>query len=694
MFDTLLDPVEALFEPSKRVFAPFMLVAALMGALALAARGLGSREVARQLFDRRVWLHRSAMHDYQLIVIKAVLRAIAFGGFTLSTLAIAGVVCGWLRRHAGTSPIAHGALPLVAAAAIYTLLAFLVEDWSRFWVHRLMHRVPLLWDFHRVHHGAEVMTPFTLYRTHPVEALLNGVRGSIAIGLVTGASAWLLGPKVRGWEVLGVDAIGFVWSLLGANLRHSHVWLSYGPRLERFLLSPAQHQIHHSDDERHNDRNFGTVLSLWDWIGGSLYTTSREPEQLRYGVVGEPASPSPGVVEMLVGPFVGAARKVRPALAPAALAALVVALLAGCSSKHFDRAAMLAAMGDNTLAVYRSLAGDATTLVDATQAFAQTPNETTRKAAQQSWSTLMIDWQQAELLRYGPLAPVGTPGGLGLRDEIYSWPLVARCPIEEQIVAQGYQTITNLTVDLRGLAAMEYLLFFTDTTNQCGNSSAINAQGTWAALSADELTKRKAAYAYAAAVDVAARTASLVSAWENGFLGELKTAGHGSTLFVTQQIAIDTVAQALFYADTHLKDRKLGVPLGLVDCPVAGCSLAPESEWAGIGKQHLSWNVQGMRLLLEGAPPPAMPNATLGFDDYLEGVGAASIAAELRADDLAALAAIGALPDAPLAQTLANNPAALIAVYDSLKELTDLIKMDLTTTLQITAPTRVEGDHD
>ena len=38
-----------------------------------------------------------------------------------------------------------------------------------------------------------------------------------------------------------VDAIGFVWTLLGANLRHSHVWLSYGPRLERWLL--ARHRL-------------------------------------------------------------------------------------------------------------------------------------------------------------------------------------------------------------------------------------------------------------------------------------------------------------------------------------------------------------------------------------------------------------------------------------------------------------------
>ncbi len=78
------------------------------------------------------------------------------------------------------------------------------------------------------HHSAEVLTPLSLYRTHPVEALLNGARSALSVGLVTGLFAWSFGPALRAWEILGVDAIGFVWTLFGANLRHSHVWLSYG----------------------------------------------------------------------------------------------------------------------------------------------------------------------------------------------------------------------------------------------------------------------------------------------------------------------------------------------------------------------------------------------------------------------------------------------------------------------------------
>ena len=57
----------------------------------------------------------------------------------------------------------------------------------------------------------------------------------------------------------------------GATLHHSHIWLTYGRMLEHVFISPAQHQVHHSTDPQHYDRNFGTMLALWDWLFGTLY---------------------------------------------------------------------------------------------------------------------------------------------------------------------------------------------------------------------------------------------------------------------------------------------------------------------------------------------------------------------------------------------------------------------------------------
>ena len=70
---------------------------------------------------------------------------------------------------------------------LYTLVLFVAWDLSRFALHWALHRFETLWQFHQVHHSAEVLTPFTLYRSHPVESLLYGLRGVVVTGVVTAA---------------------------------------------------------------------------------------------------------------------------------------------------------------------------------------------------------------------------------------------------------------------------------------------------------------------------------------------------------------------------------------------------------------------------------------------------------------------------------------------------------------------------
>jgi len=57
---------------------------------------------------------------------------------------------------------------------------------------------------------------------------------------------------------------------LHANFRHSHIWISYGPTAEHVFMSPAQHQLHHSILPKHHHANFGSMLSVWDWLFGTL----------------------------------------------------------------------------------------------------------------------------------------------------------------------------------------------------------------------------------------------------------------------------------------------------------------------------------------------------------------------------------------------------------------------------------------
>jgi len=690
----LLQPFLALFDPSKRVFIPFLLGSLVLALWANYRRGRHHTWL-RALFPRAVYLHPSALVDYRLLFVKALVRVLLFAPLFVSTLSITAAVAALLREHLGAaSPTSLSAL---SVGALYTLSAFLFDDWSRYALHRVMHRVPFLWELHKVHHSAEVLTPLTLYRTHPIESLLNSLRGSLSLGLASGLFVWGFGGHVQGWQILGVDAIGFVWSLLGANLRHSHVWISYGPRWERLLLSPAQHQIHHSEDAAHRDRNFGTVLSLWDWLGGSLYVTGA-PEELRFGLGPEQSARYRSVASLLLSPLSSSLQAAlvmanRPRCLRAS--ALAAVLLLSCDvGTRFDRAPLLRGFAECAVTTYREVSDAANLLQVAVKALAEAPSASTQEAARVAWQQAIDRVQQAELMQFGPAAKAPSPGAQGLRSAIYSWPDVNRCLIEQQLVHKTYQSdlFAATPENTRGLSTLEYLLFYAGRENACDASVDINASGTWAALSDDELARRKRAYAQAAAQDVVARAQTLLATWETaGFAAQLGSSGQGSTIFPSQQAGLSAVAEGLFYLDETVKDRKLAVPLGLRDCPQASCPAATESPWAKRSISHLRNNLIGFRRLFLGCGPQG---EGLGFDDLMNAAGAAELRSRMTADLNAALLSVDALKSPDLATAVANEREAVLGIYDAIKRITDALKSDFTVVLQINPPKRVEGDND
>lgn len=96
------------------------------------------------------------------------------------------------------------------------------------------------------HHSAETMTPITVYRTHPLEGILFSLRSAIVQGTTMAVCLFLFGNAVDLYAVLGVNVMSFIFHVTGSNLRHSHISIRYWPWLEHILISPAQHQVHHS----------------------------------------------------------------------------------------------------------------------------------------------------------------------------------------------------------------------------------------------------------------------------------------------------------------------------------------------------------------------------------------------------------------------------------------------------------------
>ena len=140
-----------------------------------------------------------------------------------------------------------------------------------------MHKIPFLWAFHQVHHSAEVITPLTHHRIHPFESWLYDMRGALVTGVVAGGFYWLFRGAVSDYTLLGVPALGFVCNVTTGNLRHSHVWLRFPSAVERWLISPAQHQLHHSLEPVHHGSNYGTWLAIWDRVFGVLIVSDKAP---------------------------------------------------------------------------------------------------------------------------------------------------------------------------------------------------------------------------------------------------------------------------------------------------------------------------------------------------------------------------------------------------------------------------------
>jgi len=283
----LSQPVEVLIAPSSRLYWQFCLSAVLFAALALWLQQPAARVrqlpglVWGSLLAPANWWHRGTAVDVASLLGNALIRMALIAPLLGGHLAFAMVVAGGLQREFDTFSTPNW--PWYVVATLYTAVYFVVEDLSRFSLHRLMHKIPLLWRFHRFHHSAKKLTPLTLYRVHPVEMSLYYTRGLLVFGAVNGVFIFVFGSRLTGWQLLGVDALGFAFNFFAANLRHSGVWMTFGP-LERWLISPAQHQLHHSSAAAHRNKNFGTCLALWDRLSGSHMIARVRPSDLRFGL--------------------------------------------------------------------------------------------------------------------------------------------------------------------------------------------------------------------------------------------------------------------------------------------------------------------------------------------------------------------------------------------------------------------------
>lgn len=259
-------------------------------------------------FPREIYCHRSAIVDYKYVAINLSIKALIY--LPLIT-GLSALVYKSAIYVLPLSAVSLSSTTIWTSTILSTFAAIIVIDFGAFLYHYLMHKIPLLWLFHQTHHSAEVLTPVTVYRFHPVEELFLGIISALlsVIGPATYTS--LSGQTVDMVTIFEVNAIVFLYHSFAFQLRHSHLWLSYGPMLSWIFISPAQHQIHHSTDPKHWDKNFGGIFAIWDAIFRSLYIPKAR-ETLHFGLAGGDPQDFSTVAKLYFLPFAKAARMLSP----------------------------------------------------------------------------------------------------------------------------------------------------------------------------------------------------------------------------------------------------------------------------------------------------------------------------------------------------------------------------------------------
>ncbi|MEP0548865.1 MAG: sterol desaturase family protein [Rhodothermales bacterium] len=203
------------------------------------------------------------LRNLALGLVNAAVVALVFAGLWVLAAAWADErglgLLNVLRNTVGLPGWAH----LIGAVLLF-------DVWTYTW-HRLNHRVPFLWRFHRLHHADAEMDVTTASRFHVGElALSSALR--IPLIVLIGAYAW---------ELLVYETMMF------AVVQFHHANVGLPPALDRALraviVTPAMHKVHHSRLQPETDSNYSSLFSWWDRLFQSFRLRER-PEEIRFGL--------------------------------------------------------------------------------------------------------------------------------------------------------------------------------------------------------------------------------------------------------------------------------------------------------------------------------------------------------------------------------------------------------------------------
>jgi sterol desaturase/sphingolipid hydroxylase (fatty acid hydroxylase superfamily) len=194
---------------------------------------------------KEVWL------DYKLVTVSVLLPYL----FSSATAVSAGTIIA--AAGGGLFHLRADGWWFVFSLAVYVFAA----DVYRYWMHRLSHMIPLLWKIHSFHHSAEAITFVTGARHHWLDQVLN--------------AAFFPFFPILFQTPPEVVLFGNIIYFLPDGCAHLNVKFSLG-RFVMWINSPQYHRIHHSTRPEHFDKNFASLLPLWDIVFGTAWRPAED----------------------------------------------------------------------------------------------------------------------------------------------------------------------------------------------------------------------------------------------------------------------------------------------------------------------------------------------------------------------------------------------------------------------------------
>lgn len=151
------------------------------------------------------------------------------------------------------------------------LIMFVIADFIQWNIHRLLHRVPTLWEFHKVHHSVEQMGFAAHLRFHFAETIIYKTLQYIPLAML-------------GFGLTDFFIVHIITIIIG-HINHANLSVTYG-RLRYILNNPVMHIWHHARQlppDYPYGVNFGLSLSIWDYLFGTAYIP-RDGRDLDIGV--------------------------------------------------------------------------------------------------------------------------------------------------------------------------------------------------------------------------------------------------------------------------------------------------------------------------------------------------------------------------------------------------------------------------